>query len=99
MKVWSVSLRGENFKTTIEEWSGTFGFDGHVFVEALDANAAFEAALGSLRHAYPELIAASNAVLGGPVVNPEEINEVTGDTIASLGTLEIAWFSTEGLLA
>jgi hypothetical protein len=99
MTVWSVSFRGDNFKTTIEEWSGTFGFDGHVFVEAIDANSAFEAALEDFRRAYPELTVASKPVLGGPIVNAEEINEVVGDAAASLDMLEIVWFATDGLSA
>ena len=99
MKVWSVSFRGENFKTTIGDRSGTFGFDGHTFVEATDPNTAFEAALDKFRQAYPDFIVASKPVLGGPIVNPEEINEITGDATISLDTPELDWFATDGISA
>jgi hypothetical protein len=99
MKVWSVSFGGENFETTIDGRSGTFGFDAHVFVEAIDANAAFETALDNFRRVHPDLAVASESVLGRSIVNAQEINEVTGDATVTLGIPEIVWFATDGLSA
>ena len=93
MKVWQVQIRGEGFKRGL----GLEDFELSGFVEAASANDAFHAAVEAGKRSNPELEQAGGSGPVRPVINTEEIVEVTARVTSSIGEVEIIWFSAPSI--
>lgn len=87
MKTWQVLGRGEGFV----HGESVLGFELSGLVTADGPNEAFEKAIALAKREWPEISQAENKEFSGPVINAEEVVEVTGLMTVEEERVELLW--------
>jgi len=87
MKTWQVLGRGEGFV----HGKSTLGFELSGFVLADDPNEAFEKAITIAKREWPEISQAEKKEFPRPVINADEVVEVTGLRFVDEERVELFW--------
>ena len=87
MKTWQVLGRGEGFV----HGESVLGFELSGFVLANDPNEAFEKAITLAKREWPEISQAEKEEFPRPVINVDEVVQVTGDLIVGEDRIELFW--------
>lgn len=92
MKTWQVLGYGEGFLHA----KRIVGFELSGFVFAEDANEAFEKAIALAKRDWPEISQAEKVDFPRPVINADEIVEVTGRLTVDEERVELIWDDQAG---
>ncbi len=91
MRKWEISAYGEGFLRADKE----LGFFLSGFVYADNANNAFLRAVALAKQDWPEISQAEKVGFPRPVINAEEINEVTGELSGVQEGVHLFWDEQE----
>lgn len=93
MGIWQIQIWGEGFVLDGEEAS--FELDG--IVKAANVSGAFDMAVALAKQQYPELSQAEHSPGPGPVINAEEIQELSEAPESQIDKVELFWIPKKSI--